>query len=105
MLSLTLNETDNTVFLREDDRVLISLAKFPVAKLKVQLEQWMSELSDDRPTTFVFVDNGGGLTGALRIEPRPTGWQFTSCFERDRHQELLSLRAVVDLLQSAELRA
>jgi hypothetical protein len=101
MLSLAINEANDTVFLREDDRVIISLAKFPVAKLKVQLQQWMSEVSDDRPTTFIFVDNGGGLTGALRIEPRPSGWQFTSCFERGRHKELVSLRAVFDLLLSA----
>jgi len=101
MLSLTFNETDETVFLREDDRILINLSKFPVAKLKVQLQPWMSEVSDDRPTAFVFVDHSGGLTGALRIEPRPTGWQFTSCFERGRHAELVSLQTVFDMLRSA----
>jgi hypothetical protein len=101
MLSLTINEARGTVLIQEDDRVLISLAQFPAARLKVQLRQWMSEVNDDRPTPFIFVDQSGGLTGALRIEPRPTGWQFTSCFERGRHREPVSLQAVFDMLRSA----
>lgn len=101
MVHLSLNEEYGTLILRENNRELVLLTDFPVADFREQLQQWVAEVTDEHPKAFVYIDPSGELTGSLRIEPRPAGWQFTSLFEQGRHRECLELQAVLQIVSGA----
>ena len=73
-----------------DGETMVELPDVPLLRLADQLEAWAASVDDDAHCTS-FLVRDPLLQGTFRIEPRPLGWQFTSCRERRRHTRLLTL--------------
>lgn len=94
------NDADIEVVI--DGEILVRLDRFPVRDLACALEAWLGRVNDhDTVECFLFQnEERPELTGTFRIEPRPTGWQFTSMHEKRRHHRMIQLPEYRQILQA-----
>jgi hypothetical protein len=100
-MNIELNEENGLLRVESEGVVVLESNPFPVAELKHQLRLWMESADDTSAPAFIFSSKNQDWNGIFRIEPRPNRWQFTSCKERTRSSELLSLEEWREVLRQS----
>ena len=76
-----------------DGELLMRARDYPLTMLSSQLSAWSNCVDDGDHCAMFFLNIAGHpeFLSTFRIEPRPTGWQFTSISEIRRHERLFTL--------------